>query len=372
MFGTSTLGGTGGGFGQSTAGAGGAQGTGSLTASVAQPVQENLPIFSLLNSSQPVSLAPPPKKASSFFTDIPTRTPLGISTSRLANTGKLRGFGVSQSTAGLTRGGGLAGSLARSKNAPGSLALSRSDSKGLLGPESFMKSSSLGSDGRSSPKKLVLDKKVDPSEIFGRAWAKASGVRGSKVEFNPQMSMAAREKEAAAKAAPPAQAAPAARTPPASEKDPSELQEGDYYVEPPLEVLRRMSNQELSSIEGLIVGRKGYGEVRFSDPVDLTTLPRLKDLLGKLVNIEDREVVVYPDSAMGDDEKPAPDEGLNVRARVILHRCWARDKATDAPVKDEDNPVHQRHLRRLMSMKRTEFVSYVHETGTWTFDVDHF
>ncbi|KAL5520511.1 hypothetical protein ACEPAG_9735 [Sanghuangporus baumii] len=372
FLGSSTLGGTGGGLGQSMAGAGGTQNSGTLTASVAQPVQENLPIFSLLNSSQPVSLAPPPKKVSSFFTDVPTRTPLGISTSRLTNSGKLRGFGISQSAAGLSRGNGLSASLARSKNGPTSLALSRSDSRGLLGPESFMKSTSLGSDGRFSPKKLVLDKKIDPSEVFGRAAAKASGVNGSKVEFNPRMSMAAREKEAASKSTQPAPTAPSAKKPSTTGKDTSDLQEGDYYVKPPLEVLRKMSNQELSSIEGLVVGRKGYGEIQFLDPVDLTSLPRLKDLLGKLVDISDREVVVYPESAMGGDEKPPPGEGLNVRARIILHGCWARDRATGEPVKDPESPIYIKHLRRLSNVKRTQFQSYVHETGTWTFDVDHF
>ena len=65
----------------------------------------------------------------------------------------------------------------------------------LLGPEAFLGGGSmLGSDGRQSPKKLVLNRKMDPSEVFDRSAVKAAAV-SNKVNFNAAMGIAAREKE---------------------------------------------------------------------------------------------------------------------------------------------------------------------------------
>ncbi|KAI5120247.1 hypothetical protein M0805_007551 [Coniferiporia weirii] len=380
LFGGSTLGGMNSGFGSSIAGAGGAQGAGTLTASVAQPVQTNLPIFSLLQSGpQATSIDPPPKKMSSYFVDVPTRSPLGLSSSRLGGGGKLRGFGFSQSSAGLTRNNGLSSTLTLSTSAPSPLALSRGGGS-LLGPEAFLGNGAMGSDGKQSPKKLVLDKKMDPSEVFGRAGAKNASASGSKVAFNPAMSMAAREKELfanpSASKSSPAAASPAPTSPGKKvaplEKGAAEPQEGDYYVEPPLDVLRSLSNGELSSFEELVVGRKGFGEVHFLEPVDLTALPRLSALLGRLIQIDNKEVCVYPDSVEGDDVKPPPGEGINVRARIILLGCWPVDKASREPITDDKHPLFTKHLKRLKNMKHTHFESYAIKTGTWTFTVDHF
>ncbi|KAH8114824.1 nucleoporin autopeptidase-domain-containing protein [Phellopilus nigrolimitatus] len=381
IFGGSVLGGPNGGFGASTAGTGGAQGAGMLTASVAQPVQTNLPIFSLLQSgARSTSLEPPPKKATSYFVDIPTRSPLGMSTSRLGGGGKLRGFGFSQSSAGLSRNSGLSSTMTLSSNAPSSPALSRGDGRGrnLLGPEAFLGNAGLGNDGKSSPKKLILDKKMDPSQVFGRSNARSASAADAKPTFNPAMSVAAREKELFSNAAP--RPPPASPVPSASpgkksaplEKDSTEPQEGDYWVKPSLDVLRSLSNGQLSSFSGLVVGRKGFGEVQFLEPVDLTALPRLSALLGRLVEIDNQEVCVYPDAVEGDDVKPPPGEGINVRARIALLGCWPIDKATREPIKDEKHPLFIKHLKRLRNMKHTHFEGYVMKEGKWTFTVDHF
>lgn len=355
---------------------------------MAEPVQSNLPIFSLLKSgSQATSADPPPKKPASYFVDVPTRSPLGLSSSRAGGYGRLRGFG-SSSSGGLLRNNGLSSTMTMTSTPPSALSLSRSDSRGLLGPEAFLSNSALGSDGKPSPKKLVLDKKMDPSEVFGRSPAGRAG--SPKVVFNPAMSAAAREKEgfgypSVPRASTPAAASPTGASPgkktgplagdsPAASKEKSvdELQEGDYWVKPSLDVLRKMSNSELSSFEGLVVGRKGYGEVQFLDPVDLTALPRLSALLGKIVEIDSKECCVYPDSVEGDDIKPPPGEGINVKARISLLGCWPMDKATREPIKDEKHPSFTKHLKRLKNMKHTHFENYTIEDGKWTFTVDHF
>jgi len=118
------------------------------------------------------------------------------------------------------------------------------------------------------------------------------------------------------------------------------------------------------------VGRVGYGEIQFLEPVDLTGLPKLGALLGELVRFDDKECSVYPD---GDEaDKPAPGTGLNVKARIILLQCWATDKATREPIKDEQAPAAVKHLKRLRSMKETHFEGFDVKEGKWTFTVDHF
>jgi nuclear pore complex protein Nup98-Nup96 len=381
-----------------TATAPGAQGT--LTASIAQPIGANLPIFSMLPPGpRAISLDQQPKKKPGFFVDVPTRSPvprlqLGYTP---ANT-KLRGFASEQ----------LSSSLHFTLGKPNALSLSRADTKIPAGPEVVLgrsSSPSLGSGGRQSVKKLVLDKKVEPSDLFSKAGS--PGLRGSpgKVTFNPAMSLAARERDAARETQttnngplspslnishgspvpaprpfhPPNHFSahstnhiidPKEKSTSAADSQSVDLQEGDYWVKPDLDTLRQAGYSQLSSFENLIVGRVGYGEIHFLDPVDLTGLSKLDELRGVVVRFDDKECTVYPDS--DDADKPAPGTGLNVRARIILVRCWAVDKATREPIKDEKNPAAVKHLKRLKNMRDTQFESFDVSEGKWTFTVDHF
>ncbi len=113
-----------------------------------------------------------------------------------------------------------------------------------------------------------------------------------------------------------------------------------------------------------------YGEIQFLEPVDLTTLAKLSDLLGEQVRFDEMECSVYPDSDGID--KPPPGSGLNVRARITLLRCWPLDKATRQPIKDEKHPSAVKHMKRLKNMKDTTFESFDIAEGRWTFTVDHF
>ena len=123
-------------------------------------------------------------------------------------------------------------------------------------------------------------------------------------------------------------------------------------------------------MKGLIVKRIGYGEIRFLEPVDLTTLTKLSDLLGEQVRFDEMECSVYPDSDGVD--KPPPGNGLNVRARITLLRCWPLDKATRQPIKDHKHPSAVKHLKRLKNMKDTTFEGFDLAEGKWTFIVEHF
>ncbi|TXT13738.1 hypothetical protein VHUM_01105 [Vanrija humicola] len=142
---------------------------------------------------------------------------------------------------------------------------------------------------------------------------------------------------------------------------------GDYWCRPSLDKLRLLSHDELSRVVDFSAGRKGYGEVTFLDPVDLTTLTSLNDLLGGVIVVEELELTVYPDET----NKPERGKGLNVPAEISLENCFARDKATKQIVADPSDPRYQRHLKRIKAIRDTEFISFT-DDGVWTFRVEHF
>lgn len=145
------------------------------------------------------------------------------------------------------------------------------------------------------------------------------------------------------------------------------LKKGDYWCRPKLEKLKAMGHDELSRLENFSVGRKGYGEVNFLEPVDLTTVPSLSnDLLGGIIMVEPLELTVYPDET----DKPPRGKGLNVPAEISLENVWAHDKATRQPVTDPNDMRYKRQLKRIQAVPETEFKSFV--DGVWTFRVEHF
>jgi len=163
-----------------------------------------------------------------------------------------------------------------------------------------------------------------------------------------------------------ARAAAAAAPPPAAPKAP--LQHGDYYTKPDIDELVRFGYQDLTALPNFVVGRKGYGEVAFLAPVDLTSVPAIRDIPGGIVLFADKMCEVYPDNV----PKAPRGTGLNVPSRITLERCWPVDKATREPIKDVGHPRVKSHLRVLKGMPETDFVSYEAESGTWVFKVAHF
>jgi nuclear pore complex protein Nup98-Nup96 len=386
LFGGGGGAGTGGGgfgqsgmFGASTA-AGTAQGT--LTASINQPIGANLPIFSMLPPGpRSVSLDQgQPKKKTGFFVDVPTRSPVPrVQLGFTPASSKLRGFGTSVSSSNL--GSGMS-ALSFSSGRPNALSMDASMTSDAL--TSGRASPALGSGGRQSVKKLILDKKVEPTDLFSRSGSASPGLRG-RVTFNPALSVAAREKDAAAPAAIEAPTPVLARNPRTPNRftapntthttldgdiDSGTLKEGDYWSSPDLNTLMNAGHAQLRSCEGLVIGRVGYGEVHFLEPVDLTGLSKLGQLYGEVVRFDDKECSVYPD--VDDTEKPAVGTYLNVHARIILLRCWPNDKATREPIKDEKHPAVVRHVKKLKGMRDTDFEGFEMDEGKWTFTVDHF
>ena len=361
-----------------------AQGT--LTAAIDQPVNTNIPIFSLLPSGPQLNSLDSSfaKKKAEFFVDVPTRSSIPIVSRGTAPVNsKIRGAGrgFTSSTYLGASTNNLGSSLSFSSSKSNALSLNKSSTqRGELTTDSFS-SPSFGSGNRDSVKKLVMGKKVD---VFD--WVPKS----TDVTFNPALSVAAREKEAingplgAARNTP---TTPTINPPPrtqartpnrftaqsvtdVTDAQSDELKEGEYWSEPPMTALSSWGHNELIAIERLVVGRVGYGKITFLDPVDLTGSGSVKQLFGDLVRFEDKECSVYPD--LDNVDKPPSGSGLNVRAKVELEGCWPVDKATREPIKDENHPLMVKHLKRLKGMKETHFESFDMKDGKWTFTVTHF
>ena len=361
---------------------------GTLTPTIDQPVNTNIPIFSLLPSGPQLNSldASFGKKKAEFFVDVPTRSSIPVvSRGTTPVNSKIRGAGrgFTSSTYMGASTNNLGSSLSFWSSKSSALSLNKSSTqRGGLTTETFS-SPSFGTGNRDSVKKLVMDKKVD---LFD--WAPKS----ADVAFNPALSVAAREKEAVNGPLGAIRNTPATPTinPPSrthtrtpnrftaqsitdtdvTDEQFGELKEGEYWSEPPMPTLSSWGHNELIAIEKLVVGRVGYGKITFLDPVDLTGSGSVKQLFGDLVRFEDKECSVYPD--LDNVDKPPPGSGLNVKAMVELDGCWPVDKATREPIKDENHPQMVKHLKRLRGMKDTKFESFDMKDGKWTFTVDHF
>ena len=126
-----------------------------LTASIAQPISANLPIFNILPPGPRAISLDPPKKKSSLFHDIPTRSPVPrLQLGYTPAASKLRGFTSTTMIPGQDgRPLGPAVSLINGKSS--GLSLSKAN-KSLLGPDSLLASTGpspgLGSGQRQSVK----------------------------------------------------------------------------------------------------------------------------------------------------------------------------------------------------------------------------
>ncbi|KAJ3816130.1 hypothetical protein F5880DRAFT_1512928, partial [Lentinula raphanica] len=249
-----------------------------MIASINQPIAPNLPIFSMLPPGpRAVDLEQSTKKKVPFFVDIPTRSPVPrVQLGYAPASSKLRGFGSLNSSTTLD------GSVFAPSNSTAlTLSMSQTPKQSIEAIFGTQSSPSLGSGQRKSVKKLVLDRKVEPTELFVKSGS--SPVEKSRsvlhlalLHANPQRTT---------------KKFTASQNGPGAEED--ELQEGDYYVKPKLEVqlevLKSSGFDQLSSFKDLVVGRVGYGEICFLDPVDLTGLLKLSELLGGVIRFEDKE-----------------------------------------------------------------------------------
>ncbi|KAF2830909.1 hypothetical protein CC86DRAFT_379124 [Ophiobolus disseminans] len=138
---------------------------------------------------------------------------------------------------------------------------------------------------------------------------------------------------------------------------------GNYWSEPSLDQLKKMSKQELRNVANFIVGRHNVGQINFhmSQPVDLSNV-NLDKLYGDIVVLNPRNATVYgPDCTCL--PKPARGTALNHPSQITLGNSWPRNRAGKKDVK---------HLERLKRVAGTTFLKYNQTSGEWTFTVPHF
>jgi len=329
----------------------------SLTASIAEPIGENLPIFALLPPGPRSVVLDQPQQKKNFFVDRPTRSvlprPLNYTPSRSDF------YGPRFSRTELDTD--LSSSLLTGK--PNALSLNDSSE-----PDARIDHPALGSGSGPSIKKIIFNKKIEPCDLFSKSGSSDS-LHYGRITFSPAASLAA--VGPLSPSTNPSRSSNRLTADPTQNTDNTkQLQKGDYYIKPDIVTLKNMEYPALSSFKGLVVGRVGYGEIQFLEAVNLTSIPSVDNLAGDIIQFNDKECLVYDDTASV--SKAPPGSGLNVRARVTLERCWATDKATREPIKDPSNPVAIKHLKHLKAMKGASFESFDMESGKWTFIIANF
>uniref|UniRef100_A0A182MCY3 Nuclear pore complex protein Nup98-Nup96 n=1 Tax=Anopheles culicifacies TaxID=139723 RepID=A0A182MCY3_9DIPT len=140
-----------------------------------------------------------------------------------------------------------------------------------------------------------------------------------------------------------------------------------YYTIPTLDEIAQLMDEEGRCIvPNFTIGRKGYGNVYFNEPMDVAG-----QNLDEIVHFRHKEVIIYPD----DENKPPVGSGLNRKAQITLDQVWPHDKTLHEPIKDPQRLAlmdYEGKLRRVCDMHDTRFLEYRPDTGSWVFKVDHF
>uniref|UniRef100_A0A182N4M8 Nuclear pore complex protein Nup98-Nup96 n=1 Tax=Anopheles dirus TaxID=7168 RepID=A0A182N4M8_9DIPT len=140
-----------------------------------------------------------------------------------------------------------------------------------------------------------------------------------------------------------------------------------YYTIPSLDdIVQLMDEEGRCVVPNFTIGRKGYGNVYFNEPIDVAGLN-----LDEIVHFRHKEVIIYPD----DENKPPVGSGLNRKAQITLDQVWPHDKTLHEPIKEPQRLAlmdYEGKLRRVCDKHDTRFLEYRPDTGSWVFKVEHF
>lgn len=146
----------------------------------------------------------------------------------------------------------------------------------------------------------------------------------------------------------------------------TELRQGQYWSSPSIETLTEFSLKDLSNIDNFIIGRKGFGQIAFNLPVDLSDVkrncleqdkPLEEELFFETVEIGLKFVRVYKDN----DSKPPRGFGMNVPATITLEN-----------IKPNEGKNLRSFIQMLKQKEGMEFLTYDPIMFKWTFKVEHF
>lgn len=135
------------------------------------------------------------------------------------------------------------------------------------------------------------------------------------------------------------------------------LRSSEYFTSPSIDELveREVADPGYCSrVPNFIIGRAGYGQVRFLGNTDVRGID-----LNEIVRFEKHYVVVYEDETC----KPPVGHGLNKAAEVSLL----------LNPKDHPEPSILVEVLRCRARKQgSRFLSFNPVNGRWKFEVDHF
>ncbi|GAB4825977.1 hypothetical protein Ancab_008846 [Ancistrocladus abbreviatus] len=145
------------------------------------------------------------------------------------------------------------------------------------------------------------------------------------------------------------------------------LRHSDYYTEPRIQELAAKERAEpgfCRRVKNFIVGRHGYGSIKFLGETDVRRLD-----LESLIQFNNREVIVY----MDDSKKPPIGQGLNKPAEVTLLNIKCYDKKTGRQYTEGPKiEKYKEMLKKKAEDQGAEFLSYDPVNGEWKFRVNHF
>ncbi|AEE33600.1 Nucleoporin autopeptidase [Arabidopsis thaliana] len=145
------------------------------------------------------------------------------------------------------------------------------------------------------------------------------------------------------------------------------LHHSEYFTEPRIQELaakERVEQGYCKRVKDFVVGRHGYGSIKFLGETDVCRLD-----LEMVVQFKNREVNVY----MDESKKPPVGQGLNKPAVVTLLNIKCMDKKTGTQVMEGERlDKYKEMLKRKAGEQGAQFVSYDPVNGEWTFKVEHF
>ncbi|KAK6923620.1 Nuclear pore complex protein Nup98-Nup96-like, autopeptidase S59 domain [Dillenia turbinata] len=145
------------------------------------------------------------------------------------------------------------------------------------------------------------------------------------------------------------------------------LNHSDYFTIPGIQELAATERAEpgfCRCVKDFVVGRHGYGSVRFFGETDVRRLD-----LESLIQFDNREVIVY----MDDSKKPPIGQGLNKPAEITLLNIKCFDKKTGKQYTEGLRiDKYKEMLKKKAENQGAEFVSYDPIDGEWKFRVNHF
>lgn len=146
-----------------------------------------------------------------------------------------------------------------------------------------------------------------------------------------------------------------------------ELCHSDYYMEPAIQELAVKESAEpdyCSRVKDFVVGRRGYGSVKFFGETDVRYLD-----LESIIQFKKCEILVY----MDESKKPPVGQGLNKSAEISLLNVKCKDKKTGQEFLEGPQVENfEKSLKRKTEEQSADFISYNASRGEWKFQVKHF